>query len=242
MPLKRHAAIKREWWALTLEKLYPPLPEHEWDRLRDLTTGKIRLEPVPRRRRPVNRGSFGPEGDNMVVKHLLNPAKANGNLKFDESRGLLVDTKGEPESWTPGLNYQRSMRRLYGSIWQLSAKMHRDPTSKEWVVEWGDRMTITNYKEFSLPTLEEERVMKEIGWEGPPEEDPEPPPKTRKNRRERKLDEKKTASIDEQLPPNEKKAIVEEPLPSNENTASIDEQLPVVSEAEPRSHPRIPQE
>jgi hypothetical protein len=228
MPLKRQANIKREWWALTLEKLYPPLPEHEWDRLRDLTTGKIRLEPLARRLRPENVGLFGPEGDHMVVKHLLNPARANGNLKFDESRGLFVDTRGGREPFTPGPNYQRSMRRLYGTIWQISAKMHQDPTSKEWNVEWGDKMTITNYGEFPLPTLEAERVMGEIGWEGPPEEGPAPKQKPRKKR--------DATNLDENTARNDKR------LSSNENTASIDERLPIVSEAELRSHTTTPQE
>ena len=51
MPLKRVRNMEKRWYADLLDKVLPPLPTHEWQRLRDLAQGKTRWSgPVPRRR------------------------------------------------------------------------------------------------------------------------------------------------------------------------------------------------
>jgi hypothetical protein len=180
MPLKRQANIQREWWALTLEKLYPPLPEHEWNRLRDLSTGRIPIEtPIPKRKRSKLEDRLGSEENQMVLKHLLDPARAKGKLAFAEGRGLYVATEDSDIDQKPpriGSDYQRTMRRIYGAIWQTSAKMHRDPTTKDWVVEWGEKLSPTHYGEFPIPCTEESRWL-EKEWKMPPDGGPHTPEK-----------------------------------------------------------------
>lgn len=50
VPVKVQKRILEKWWAVTMEKLLPPIPRHEWNRLRDLATGAMPLEKQPPRR------------------------------------------------------------------------------------------------------------------------------------------------------------------------------------------------
>lgn len=49
MPRKREKNILRNWYAALLNRILPPLPEHEWNRLEGLVTGK-RSEGIKERR------------------------------------------------------------------------------------------------------------------------------------------------------------------------------------------------
>jgi hypothetical protein len=207
MPLKRQANITREWWALTLEKLYPPLPEHEWNRLRDLSTGKILIdEPIPKRQgffsgdsktsneeKKLNRDT-GLPNIKGVINHLLNPARTGGKLEFTEGQGLYVDisTEFDPKQ-PPRANYQRTIRRVYAAVWQLSAKMHRNLTSKEWIVEWGDKIQPSNYGNLPMATKKEADTLLQNGWKMPPDDYLPPGPnahRKRKKTRDSKTEEK----------------------------------------------------
>ena len=61
MPLKRVRNTKKRAYNDLLEKILPPLPEEEWTRLRDLTTGRI-----PFRGPTERRGSASPLSDITV--------------------------------------------------------------------------------------------------------------------------------------------------------------------------------
>ena len=71
MPLKRVRNMQKDWYAETLEKVLPPLPESAWTRLRDLATGCIPWEgPVPRRA-----GHKGFEFESRILgnAHVITP-------------------------------------------------------------------------------------------------------------------------------------------------------------------------
>jgi hypothetical protein len=54
VPLRRQASMKREHWKTVLDSILPPVPAHEWNRLREFATGALPIEPPPpRRSRPV---------------------------------------------------------------------------------------------------------------------------------------------------------------------------------------------
>ncbi|KAL1645428.1 hypothetical protein SLS58_003735 [Diplodia intermedia] len=40
-PRKRERNMVRKWYASVLDKVFPPLPEDEWERLRDLVSGQV---------------------------------------------------------------------------------------------------------------------------------------------------------------------------------------------------------
>jgi hypothetical protein len=187
MPLKRQANFQKEWWALTLEKLYPPLPAHEWDRLRDLSTGKMRIEETIAERKRLNPSPILKD-NKSVIEHLLNPARRkNGKLEFTEERGLHVDTATENDrKEPPRANHQRTMRRVYAAVWQASAKMHRNPASKEWIVEWGDKMQPSQYGDFPVATEKDSEFLLKNGWKMPPDSDPAPVSPQKKKPRDAK--------------------------------------------------------
>lgn len=49
-PRKREKNMVRKWYASVLDKVLPPLPEEDWERLRDLVTGARKWEGLKRRR------------------------------------------------------------------------------------------------------------------------------------------------------------------------------------------------
>lgn len=58
MPLKRVRNLKAKWYADVLNRIAPPLPNQEWERLRDLASGRIQWEgPVQPRKRAATTAS-----------------------------------------------------------------------------------------------------------------------------------------------------------------------------------------
>lgn len=110
MPVKRVRNIKRRWYAQSLDRIMPPLPETEWKRLRMLATGEITWEGhVPRR------GSIGKE---------------------NYTKGIV---RGQGYTSTPHDLTQRYMRRLWAKIFMQCPLMKTDPIVKTgWEVKWGD--------------------------------------------------------------------------------------------------------
>ncbi|XMA17894.1 hypothetical protein WAI453_010685 [Rhynchosporium graminicola] len=49
-PISMQKKYLQKWWITTLEKVLPPIPRDEWERLRDLATGILPLEARPARR------------------------------------------------------------------------------------------------------------------------------------------------------------------------------------------------
>ncbi|KAL8828708.1 MAG: hypothetical protein Q9191_002435 [Dirinaria sp. TL-2023a] len=51
-PKKREKNIRKQWYAETMDRLMPPLPEADWNRLKDLSSGRLSWEgPRPPRQR-----------------------------------------------------------------------------------------------------------------------------------------------------------------------------------------------
>jgi hypothetical protein len=141
VPKSRQIKIVKKWWAEMLEKLSPPVPQSEWDRLRDLSRGAIRIpERIPRRayRKPEAEVEQKHE---MVLEQLKSP-RTGGNVAFDSKQGLYIKEKEEDEDAVISpQNYQRTMRRLYNSIWNQTPVMWKDEETKEWIVKWGELKT-----------------------------------------------------------------------------------------------------
>lgn len=56
MPLKRVRNAKKVAYKKLIDRLLPPLPLEEWERLRDLATGKLKVE-IPKRRSANDKGT-----------------------------------------------------------------------------------------------------------------------------------------------------------------------------------------
>lgn len=127
MPLKRQRNIVKKFWASTQDKLLPPLPELEWNRLRDLATGVIPFNrPPPRRPRA---GAPGERSESLLsaVTLLKQPIRASHrpkkDLRVQERGGHTIDA--------------RFMRRIWASVWSQSPLMTYNGETMEWTIVWG---------------------------------------------------------------------------------------------------------
>lgn len=145
MPLKRQTNIRKQWWADALEKMHPPVPHHEWDRLRDLATGTIPMwNFMPPRKAPEEPEKLAVVDNELVVNNLRNPAREKGTLEWRaDNKQIFVAPKIKEatisdKTLKTAYNFQRTMRRIYGRIWAITPKMYKNLDTKGWVVEWGD--------------------------------------------------------------------------------------------------------
>ncbi|TGO49192.1 hypothetical protein BOTNAR_0440g00050 [Botryotinia narcissicola] len=155
-PEKRKVNMQRTWWASLLERVLPPLPEHEWNKLRDLAEGTQPIEcPRPRRKAAIPRNqnedvkSAGERMDSLYNK----PARLNADV-WDESTSK-VELHDSQASNTPQHNRTRAMRRLYGMIWSLSSKMVQDENTKEYTITWGGQRSPSAAGEITKPSLKD---------------------------------------------------------------------------------------
>jgi hypothetical protein len=131
LPRKREANMRKKFLADTLGKVLPPLPAHEWDRLESLAEGRMPLEQPPPRRTKVGDWPKSHSGLELEASDL-DPA--------DLSKHFLTPVRAQKSSTTPTVLHVfegRAVRRLYGKIWRLSAKMVQDEHTKEFTITWG---------------------------------------------------------------------------------------------------------
>lgn len=123
IPMNRVSNIQKKWYAKTLEAMLPPLPEHEWNTLGGLATGRIPWEgPVPRRSQAMTRDRKGIEVEN----------KADAR-EVEWYKRRTPDIKTNPHTLTP-----RYMRGLWAKIFAQCPLMKWDVNRKEWDVVWGN--------------------------------------------------------------------------------------------------------
>jgi hypothetical protein len=139
-PIKAQAGMRRKWWARTLHKLIPPIPQHEWNHLRDLATGRIPIEEIPQRR--ARGSSSGEDRELSALHYLRNPQKAEvmgfEEIMFNVNEGLQPKAKGANALDRSFPLNRRTMRRLYASIWNQTPTMVQDETTKLWETKWGE--------------------------------------------------------------------------------------------------------
>ena len=223
VPLKLQKSLRKKWWANTLDKVLPPIPLHEFDRLRDLSSGKIPIEdPPPHRCRPkfIVKALTEQENDSRVWELLKNPARLPNStideVMFDPELGLVLSKEGETErkpaaadkekppekAWGEGPDRIRYMRRLYATIWNLTSVMAQDEVTKLWVTTWGGGRTKAHSGEVTAPSAKDEEL-----FEGLEDEAPDPS-QNRKNRMTKKnrFEENQLHRV---LPAHQKPAIHE---------------------------------
>ena len=131
MPQKRIKNMKQKHYADLLDRLHPPLPLDEWERLRGLVSGETRTEDVPARRTAVSctATSTSPaiSGDGSTgVKSALDLVVVYGKAPkkiFEHFNGHAI---------TP-----RFMQRLYAEVFALCPKMEYEAEEQKWKITWG---------------------------------------------------------------------------------------------------------
>ncbi|KAF2502259.1 hypothetical protein BU16DRAFT_521023 [Lophium mytilinum] len=144
MPVKRAKNMVRNWYKYAMERMLPPLPEQEWDRLHGLALGDIKWEPVSLR----SIGTVRPEGANTdlsseIPLHLLEQSGPASDL--DQAKNRLLHSLYPPKSTaTDARDYTsrnritpRFMQRLYHGIAQLCCKLVWESSLNRWTVVWG---------------------------------------------------------------------------------------------------------
>jgi len=165
-PLKVQANLKRRLFAEILDRMHPPLPVQEWNRLRDLSVGVLPREQPPKKRVRTGSNRFeGDENSRRLLEYFTTPVevyKPSHNPIDITSTGIsarhapqaLVDPR-TVHSITP-----RYMRRLYARIWHITPKMALNE-SQDWEVTWGSLAPF--YERVAAPGWGEEELFEGIG-------------------------------------------------------------------------------
>ena len=106
-PRCRAKNLMKRWYSQTLDRLVPPLPVQEWNRLRDLATGKYPSGMPPKRR-----------------------IRAPGWFELDDK-----EYEYPKRGWhhlTP-----RYLRRAWTNVFQQCPLMEWDSAHSRWLVTWG---------------------------------------------------------------------------------------------------------
>lgn len=131
MPLKRVQNMKEEWYAAFLDRIKPPLPMKEWERLRGLATGMKSEELVKCRKRTGIR-----DNETNDITHAAPPLPPGTRSLSD----IAVNSKRE-KSWSDLTNPHRVtprvMRRMWASIFEQCPCMTWDKVREKWIVQWG---------------------------------------------------------------------------------------------------------
>ena len=118
MPIKRVRNYKRRWYAETLDRIMPPLPQAEWENLLMRGSGQLRWEGPITRRKWVG----GPDDEGQT--HLV------GEKVKGPTRGICSNPHKITHSY---------MRRLWAKISANCPLMKPNEKSKlGWEIVWGD--------------------------------------------------------------------------------------------------------
>ncbi|KAF2787837.1 hypothetical protein K505DRAFT_353586 [Melanomma pulvis-pyrius CBS 109.77] len=131
MPIKRARNNVKRWYAETMTRLLPPLPNDEWDRLHALTTGEKWIEFAKPRTRAIELQSE-PRNEDAQWRAFIHQALAlDKPSKADRQWG-----NQRPHNITT-----RFMRRLYAKILALSCKLEWNEDRSKWYAVWGNKPT-----------------------------------------------------------------------------------------------------
>lgn len=150
LPRKRVATIKKDWWALVLKKMLPPVPRDEYERLKGLSLGKLPLPWLVSKRKPAILLNADSTSINTTdwINIFKYPLRELDEVEIDmvkfTDQGLQTDKNNLnthfrlPEALGHKcIRSRRSLRRLYGRVWAMTATMSKDESTDKWIVEWG---------------------------------------------------------------------------------------------------------
>ncbi|KAK0119695.1 hypothetical protein ONS95_011131 [Cadophora gregata] len=204
LPAKSKKSIQRKWWIATLDKILPPIPRIEWERLRDLATGAAPLEAQPVRRKPISIDTeelSADEKNKELLQYFQAPArpKTSKSYEFQTENGVQIimddgleaskakkaelrarkekrkqveigreaNRLAQLDELNPPIEHSevekieirnRSLRRLYASIWSLTPTMTYDDVNRKWEIIWGGQKSRALEGVVAKPTRAEEEL------------------------------------------------------------------------------------
>lgn len=171
LPLKLEKSLRAKWWAEVLNKICPPVPLAEWERIKGFATGEVPLEKFPARR-------AGPPPLDPETRWTDEPTKVLGFLKhrpkcedvetelveFDTRFGLRVQrTAMERQERETGRIGPRALRRLYASIWNMTPTMQFDESKNRWAFQWGAQKSVALNGEVTQPSEAQKELFEGLG-------------------------------------------------------------------------------
>lgn len=137
MPEKRIKNKAKSWFSDMLARALPPLPQHEWHRLRKLAHGITKWE-GPVQRRPlqglVNEDNVGTS--DMLSKHL-GITRPNTDLTYKAPLLMHKPPNRFVKFTRPHEINSRFMQRVYKKVFQISPVMSKNDTTQAYQVKWG---------------------------------------------------------------------------------------------------------
>ncbi|OAA65165.1 hypothetical protein SPI_01952 [Niveomyces insectorum RCEF 264] len=145
----------RKWWKSLARRSLPPVPQGEWELLKQLATGQAGTAGhVPARRAMVQAtqathaslaSTPAPEDEWEWEKYATRPIRSverSRARRFCIARGLGPPPPDSPyEGPAIGIHRYtaRFWRRLYADVWRMTATMERKPgqAQRAWDITWG---------------------------------------------------------------------------------------------------------
>lgn len=135
MPQNRIRNIRKKQYAMLLDRVQAPLPTEEWERLRELASGRARLErPGPKR--------------TMAAAHSGKDETANESQREKSALELVARYGRVPKKAfgcrTVDWIKDRFMQRLYAKVFVQCPFIEWDSTKEAWKVTWGSHALLAS--------------------------------------------------------------------------------------------------
>ncbi len=149
LPNKNIVNLVEEWYSSMLEKVLPPLPRADWERLEALASGKLRWSGQIERRtlaahgvemeRAIKNAVRTEEQikDGYITRIVRTNEQPNDPYRALERILGFNRLKGSGGKEQPHRVTGRFMRRMWARIFEQCPQMDWDPSSQKWNVEWG---------------------------------------------------------------------------------------------------------
>ncbi|KAF1939813.1 hypothetical protein EJ02DRAFT_245520 [Clathrospora elynae] len=142
MPIKRARNNVRRWYAETMTRLLPPLPNPEWDNMHAMMVGDKQISLVKRRAPSLELSPRLTTEDQLFSKAVEEAIALDKPSRADRPAGMQ-----RPHAITP-----KFMQRLYTRILTLCCKLEYDYEHKRWRAIWGEPIKSIKPSIYNAPT------------------------------------------------------------------------------------------
>ncbi len=141
MPIKRARNAVRKWYAETMTRLLPPLPNQEWDALLAMVKGEKWISFTKRRTPAVDIHPQPSQAEGQIIRRLQDALALDKPSRAERAAG-----SNSPKTLT-----LRSMRRLYAKLLAVCCKLEWNDEFSKWNVIWGSRLNRSDARLYTTP-------------------------------------------------------------------------------------------
>lgn len=142
MPIKRARNNVGRWYAETMTRMLPPLPNHEWDKVHAMMAGDRPINLVKPRARGLVRSPDLVTGNDLFTSTVDEAIALDKPSRADKPAGIQ-----RPHVITP-----KFMQRLYTRMLTLCCKLDYNEETKRWKATWGEHNKSIKPKLYTAPT------------------------------------------------------------------------------------------